>query len=153
MPKAGLCADHCRGEVTDIRLWGDVSTALEKPAFTAGTDTNSAILTEMPVAAAKAFDPVLYEGIAYKNTYAYSATVRVTAAESGKEDYGIGMLLGTAELRGKTAYIEVRFQPGTRARAAAAAYSGSGNGAAGCGAGGGRGTRRCFVYLYRPVAR
>ena len=109
-PRVGLCADRCRGEVTDIRLWGDVYAAPEKPTFDAAKDDNSAILTELPVSAAKAFDPVLFEGITYADTYAYSGAARVTETESG-EDYSIGMILGTAVFRGKPAYIEVRFQP------------------------------------------
>ena len=109
-PKVGLCADRCRGEVTDIRLWGDVYAAPEKPTFDAAKDDNSAILTELPVSAAKAFDPILFEGITYADTYAYSGAARVTETESG-EDYSIGMILGTAVFRGKPAYIEVRFQP------------------------------------------
>ncbi len=110
-PRVGLYADHCLGEVTDIRLWGDVDTDMVKPIFQEGAGSNSAILEEIPIAASKESDPVIYAGIAYEDTYYYSGTVQITEADSEAENYGIGMILGTATCQGETAYMEARYQP------------------------------------------
>lgn len=115
-PKVGLYANCCAGEVTDMKLWGDVQSSVVRPVFDETTDRNSAVLEEVPVTALENQDVMLYEGIAYdyEYQYQYSGTVQISKVKQGSQDYGIGMLLGTAVCDSGQAVIEARYQPASK---------------------------------------